>query len=169
MKTSFLTLLALLTICLATSDTNASTLPVLSTPLDNMHELNGDEGGLFKIKIHFERGRKNEQGICHDRGVCKLKIEISLLTSNPGGLNGGIEKDPNGNVLLILEKGGMTAEDAIDITGFAQGPGTLQLSNNSDVPTDVKNALGLSAQYQFQAGSYQVTETQTTYVVNFGR
>jgi len=158
-----------LTICVATSNTNASTLPVLSTPLENMHEVNGDEGGLFKIKIVFERGRKNEQGICHDRGVCKLEIEVGLLMSNPGGLNGGIEKDTNGNVLLILEKGGMTTEDPIDITGFAQGPGTLQLSNNSDIPAEAKSALGLPPQYQLRAGSYQVTETQNTYVVNFGK
>lgn len=166
MKTLFYSVVTLLAICVASSDAKASTLPFPPSELNDVHELNGEEGGVFKIRFVFERGRKNEAGECHDRGVCRIEFEVELR-ADPGGLDGEILKDRYGNILLIIEKGSMSADDPIDITGYAEGPGTLHLSNNSDIPEQIKTELGLPSKYQFKAGSYQVTETATTYIVNF--
>lgn len=129
--------------------------------------MNSEEGGIFKFKIHYVRGHRNEEGKCVDRGVCEFDIEIGFRVVNPGDLIGELRRDSYDNILLVIEKNGTTPESAIDITGFATGPGIFQLSNDSDVPEQVKTEFGLPANYQFKAGSYQVTETATNYMVNF--
>ena len=69
----------------------------------------------------------------------------------------------------MIEKGEMSPDDAIDFTGFAEGPGTLMLSTNSVLPEEVTSELGLPAKFQLKTGNYQVTETPTTYLINFGK
>ena len=149
-------------------DTYATTMPLSPTFQNEIEEID-DESALFGINIHYVRGRKNEAGQCHSRGICELTISIDARLGNPGGLDGEIGKDRYGNVFMIIEKGSMITDEPVDITGFAEGPGTFFLSNNADIPSEVKTGLGLSAKYQFKTGNYQVTETAGTYVVNFGK
>lgn len=156
----------LLMVCLSSSLVNATTLPL--TPNES-HQSDGEKGDLLKIKFHYEKGHRNSEGKCVERGFCELVITIEGRMVNPGDLDGDIMKDANGNVLLIIEKGGLSTDVRIDITGFAQGPGVFMLSNNSDLPNNIKSQLGVTSEYQFKAGNYQVTETATTYVVNFGK
>jgi hypothetical protein len=167
MKTNFFSLFLLLAVCITSGNAKSLHFPT-SFSVKNEAQASAD-GGLFKIKFHYERGHRNEAGICQDRGVCDLSIDIDLRTYNPGDLVGEIKKDRAGNIFLVIEKNGMDAEAPVDITGFAEGPGTFFLSNNADLPTAVKTQLGLPAKYQFKAGNYQVTETATTYTVNFGK
>jgi len=169
MKTSFFSLLAILAICFFTSNANGTTFSNMSLLPEEMQEIDEGEGGFFKFNFHFVRGMRNEAGICVGRGVCEIKFGFGILEVNPKGLHGELRKDRYENILFVIEKGGMTTDDSIDITGFATGPGTLQLSNNSDIPVEGKTKLGLPSIYQLKAGNYQVTETATTYIVNFGK
>jgi len=169
MKTLFYSLLALLSICFTSSTTNANTLPLSPLHTNEVQEITDGDGGLFKFNFRYVRGRKNEAGVCVGRGLCELDISFGALEVNSGGLQGELRKDRSGNVLFIVDKGGMTKEDSIDFTGFETGPGILYLSNNSEIPVEGKTELGLPSKYQLKAGNYQVTETATTYIVNFGK
>jgi hypothetical protein len=169
MKTLFYSLLVITAICLNSSNVKANFQLSPYTQLMEVKTFDGEDGVLFKIKFHYERGYRNEAGICIERGICVLKINIGFRVVGPGALDGEIVKDSDGNVLLIIDKSGMSFDNQLDIKGAAEGPGNFLLSNDSDLPKEAKIALGLPSKYQFKAGSYQVTETEDTYMVNFGR
>ena len=154
---------------MVTTNAKASLQPSYQFHPEEEKASNGADGAFFKIKFHYERGRKNEAGICFDRGVCVLKINIGFRVVGPGAFDGEIVKDGDGNVLLFIDKSEMTFENQLDIKGVVEGPGNFILSNNSDLPKEAKIALGLPSRYQFKAGNYQVTETEDTYIVNFGK
>ena len=169
MKTLFYSLLVITAICLTSSNVKANFQLTPCTQQKEAKAFDGEDGVLFKIKFHYERGHRNEAGICIERGVCVLKINIGFRVVGPGAFDGEIVKDGDGNVLLFIDKSEMTFENQVDIKGVVEGPGNFILSNNSDLPKEVKIALGLPSRYQFKAGNYQVTETEDTYMVNFGR
>jgi len=122
------------------------------------------------FKFHFVRGKRNEQGICVNRGVCEFKIEIGFLavSGNDGGdFDGSFYKDNYGNLLLEIEKESVSSDELLDLVGStATGP-TFDLSNPVELSQEIKSALGLTPQYQIRAGNYPVTETPDSFIVNF--
>lgn len=121
------------------------------------------------FKFHFVRGKRNEQGICVNRGVCEFKIEIlRAVSGNDGGdFDGLFYKDSYGNILLAISKESVSADELLDLVGTATSAPTFDLSNPVELPSEIKSELGLSSQYQIQSGRYPVTETPDTYIVNF--
>lgn len=167
MKTYFFLLIQLLAFCICPQISSARAMPLNPLLLVNAIQKTNPADVIFKFKFHYVRGHRNEAGVCIERGICEFDIKIGFRTTNPKDLDAELTKDPYGNLLLLISKSGLDTDEAIDLTGFSEGPGTFYLSNTSDIPEEAKMELGLPKNYRVNPGSYQVTDTPSYYIVNF--